>query len=99
MELAQKATKPTGSKKKNKRKKKKRKENHPATTPIPGGRRVDDRIVTICYLKCPVLTKNYDTCNEIGKYSPYTVGKKQPTENVPEATQMLDLGDKQFKSV
>ena len=27
------------------------------------------------------------------KYSPYTGGKKQPTENVPEATQM-DLGDK-----
>lgn len=62
-------------------------------------RGADDRTVTICYFKCPVFNECYDICNETGKYSPYTGGRKQPTKNVPGVTQMLDLRDKQIKSV
>jgi hypothetical protein len=50
-------------------------------TRISGRGRADGRMVTICYLKCPLATK-YDTCNSTRKCGSFT-GKRTTRRNCP----------------
>lgn len=51
------------------------------------------KVVRMSYIKCPVFNKNYETCKERWNYKSYTE-EKQPTQNITQGTQMLDLVEK-----
>lgn len=58
------------------------------------------RVAIICHWICPVSNKkNYEVCNETGKYDPYTRKKQNKTanSNCVWEHQMLDLTEKDFK--
>lgn len=55
-----------------------------------GGMRISFPELT-WYLKCPALSKDYETCKEIRKNDSYTRGKKHLIETVPKEAQMLDI--------
>lgn len=57
------------------------------------------RVTTLSYRKFPVsTTKNDETCKETRKYEPH-IEEKQSIQIVLEEAKMLDLLNKDFKSI
>ena len=57
------------------------------------------RINVLYYFKCPVYKKSNETCKETGKCVLFTRKKRQSIEIIFEEAQILDLLEKDFKSV